>query len=291
MAMAIEMGLLQVLASRKGATITADEMANETNSDKLLTGASSSSNLSGFFGTADMLDVGQKEKAGVIYLSIALSWSHCASCPVRIMRMLTALDIGTELGAEVYTSNPNGDYLARPSSIGAMKFMSTTTLKNMANVVPYMRSQGGVFHQFPDRSRGQVSAAEHAYGMPLWGLFRADPESLADFTAYLSGRREGVVNQWFDIFPAAERLQALLKNSHGGNQGEQQPPLIVDVGGNVGYDLQSFRKKHPEMEGRYILQDLPENINKAKTLLAGTGIESMEYDFFTPQPMKGMIEE
>ncbi len=207
------------------------------------------------------------------------------------MRMLTAINIGEELGPEVYASNPNSDYLARPSSIGAMKFMSMTTLKNMANVVPYMRSQGGVFHQFPDRSQGQISAAEHAYGMPLWELFRADPECLADFTAYLSGRREGVVSQWFDIFPAAERLQAVLKNSQGETQGGQQPPLIVDVGGNVGYDLQSFKRKYPEIEGRYVLQDLAENIDKAKSLLEGTGIESMKYDLFTPQPIKGMAKE
>ncbi len=41
MGMAIEMGLLQTLAVRKnGSTITAEELAKETKSDKLLTGAS-----------------------------------------------------------------------------------------------------------------------------------------------------------------------------------------------------------------------------------------------------------
>jgi len=202
--------------------------------------------------------------------------------------MLTALNICDEVDVQTYKTNANADYLAHPSRLGGMKFISGTTMRNMANVIPYMRANGGVFHQFPDASKGQKSPAEVAYGMPLWELFRKEPEVLADFSAYLSGRRENIVSQWFNIFPAAERLsQQLSEEKEGEGGAASDRPLIVDVGGNIGYDLTNFKKQYPNLSGQLILQDLPENITKAKKLLDGTGIESMEYDFFTPQPVKG----
>jgi SAM-dependent methyltransferase len=154
----------------------------------------------------------------------------------------------------------------------------------MASAIPYMRANGGKYLQFPDKEQGQVSLAHFAHGMSLWELFRTEQEVLSDFTAYLSGRREDMVGYWFEIFPAAERIAAMLKESP-----DDERPLIVDVGGNIGYDLQAFQAKFPEFKGKgkLVLQDLPENIKKARTLLEGSGIESMEYDFFTPQPVKG----
>ncbi|KAE8557008.1 hypothetical protein EYB25_001714 [Talaromyces marneffei] len=47
-----------------------------------------------------------------------------------------------------------------------------------------------------------------------------------------------------------------------------------------------FRRKHPEVQGKFVLQDLPEVIEKAK-LLVSTEIEAMEHDFFKEQPIKG----
>ena len=165
-----------------------------------------------------------------------------------------------------------------------MKFLNIPTLKVMATAVPYMRAKGGRYPQFPDKEKGEVSLAEYAHGMGLWQLFREQPEVLADFSAYLSGRREDMVGYWFDIWPAKRRIAQMLEESP-----DDERALVVDVGGNVGYDLQAFQKKSPEFEGRgrLVLQDLPENIGKARRLLEGTEIEALEYDFFTEQPVKG----
>uniref|UniRef100_A0A093VUY4 Demethylsterigmatocystin 6-O-methyltransferase n=2 Tax=Talaromyces marneffei PM1 TaxID=1077442 RepID=A0A093VUY4_TALMA len=84
---------------------------------------------------------------------------------------------------------------------------------------------------------------------------------------------------WMDhgFYPVQERLAAGLDIS---------APLLVDVGGSTGHDLQEFRRKHPEVQGKFVLQDLPEVIEKAK-LLVSTEIEAMEHDFFKEQPIKG----
>ena len=196
--------------------------------------------------------------------------------------MLTALHITTEDSPETYTSNGNAEYLAHPSRVGAMKFINHPTLKVMASAIPYMRSNDGRFPQFPDKDRGEISLAHFAHGMSLWEYLQAEPEHLANFSAYLSGRRADLVERWFDIWPAKERITQTTEASP-----DTKRALVVDVGGNVGYDLQAFRKRFLEVKGRLVLQDLPDNIRNAKTLLEGDEIEAMEFDFFTPQPVKG----
>lgn len=197
------------------------------------------------------------------------------------MRMLTAVHIAEEVGPETYASNANAECLHHPSQQGAFRFLSGPSMKAMASVIPFMQANGGRFIQFPDPANGETSAATFAHGMSLWELFRSEPSILADFVAYLSGRRENIVGYWFDIYPANDKLAPLFDKM------ETNEVLYVDVGGNVGYDLQAFQKRFPDHRGRFVLQDLPENISKARDILSGSGIECMEHDFFTPQPIKG----
>jgi hypothetical protein len=63
--------------------------------------------------------------------------------------------------------------------------------------------------------------------------------------------------------------------------------MLVDIGGNVGHDLEEFGRKHPEAPGRLVLQDLPVIIGQIKKL--DDRVERMEYDFYTEQPVKGKM--
>jgi hypothetical protein len=156
----------------------------------------------------------------------------------------------------------------------------------MSNAVPFMRANNGHYPMFPDTGAGEKTCGEWTHGMTLWELFRREPEHLRDFNNYLSGRREAMVEYWFDIWPARERMSSMLAESSDDGRA-----LVVDVGGNVGYDLQAFQSRFPEYKGkgRLVLQDLPENIGKARGLLEGSGIEAVEHDFFTAQPVKGLF--
>lgn len=200
------------------------------------------------------------------------------------MRMLTALQICEEVSSETYISNANAESLASPGLTAGVKFLNRVTLQKMASVVPYMRSNGGRFIQFPDASKGEKALVDFTYGMSFWEYLRNEPEHLSNFNTYIGGRHENLVGRWFDILSAKDLIPSKLETAPL-SKGEA---LVVDVGGNVGYDLQDFQKRFPEYKDRrLVLQDLPENITKAKESLAGTGIECMEYDFFTPQPVKG----
>ncbi|KAG8167505.1 hypothetical protein KVR01_003194 [Diaporthe batatas] len=66
------------------------------------------------------------------------------------------------------------------------------------------------------------------------------------------------------------------------NQPDQ--PLLVDVGGNIGHDLDRFYQAHPETASRLYLEDLAEVVSLSK---CPDPVNKIGYDFFTPQPIKG----
>lgn len=80
------------------------------------------------------------------------------------------------------------------------------------------------------------------------------------------------------FFPVRERLI-------DGAKPDDDAVFLVDIGGSLGHDLEEFRRKHPQVPGRLILQDLPSVL--AQIQHVDEKIECMAYDFYTEQPVKG----
>lgn len=97
---------------------------------------------------------------------------------------------------------------------------------------------------------------------------------------YLGGYNLG--RRWWihpDIYPVKERLI-------NGADPSPDASFLVDIGGNVGHDLERFRAAFPDAPGKLILQDLPMMIGQVKNL--DSSIVRMEYDFRDEQPVKGV---
>ena len=92
----------------------------------------------------------------------------------------------------------------------------------------------------------------------------------------MGGYRQGKVS-WMD--PTFYPVESLCQDVH------TDDVLLVDVGGGLGQDLKELKTKHPQLPGRLILQDLPKVIAQIQSVT--NGIETMAYDFFTEQPVKG----
>jgi len=116
----------------------------------------------------------------------------------------------------------------------------------------------------------ELNMFEHLHANPPYGF---------QFNHHMGGYRQGRPS-WMDagFYPVQERLV------DGANTGPEDV-LLVDIGGNLGHDLDEFRRKHPDAPGRLILQDLPPVLSQIKEL--DSKIERMEYDFYTEQPIKG----
>ena len=68
---------------------------------------------------------------------------------------------------------------------------------------------------------------------------------------------------------------------------EEGEVLLVDVGGGRGQALADLRRARPDLRGRLIVQDLPQEVEGRDVI---DGVEAMPHDFFTPQPIKGRIK-
>lgn len=144
-----------------------------------------------------------------------------------------------------------------------------------AKLVPYMRERG--FHQFPKRPQ-EIDPVEYVHGKTMWEYWKENPELKDWFDALMAENRRFNM-PWFEIYPAEEKLGRLLSK-------DSQDVLLVDVGGNRGLDIVEFKQKCPNIPGRFVLQDLPETISQVKAENMH-GVEPMEYNFFTPQTIKG----
>ena len=141
------------------------------------------------------------------------------------------------------------------------------------------------FHQLPDflkreNYKNPTDPSRTAWrevspsNMTLFEFFGAFPDKAESFSHAMRAHSAGQTS-WIDLYPTEE----LVKTS------KQDMPIVVDVGGNLGYDLQSFATKHPGLPlGSLVLQDLPAVIEQTKV---ESPIVAMDYDFFKPQPVKG----
>ncbi|KAK0302549.1 hypothetical protein LTR01_008685 [Friedmanniomyces endolithicus] len=202
----------------------------------------------------------------------------------RIMRVLSALGLVSEEGEECYTANDVTRQAVTPGAIGALKHHFDLDMSMGGQLVDYMRrTPDNTIHQFAGEPEGNQTLFNFAHGHPtIFGLLSSDTdkgrEQKVSFDNYMAGKRmTGSMQQWFDIYPASARLADARKKSDN--------VLIVDVGGGPGQEIVRLKERHPELPGRYVLQDLPITLDRIVSV--PEGVEKMPYDFFTPQPVVG----
>ncbi|KAI4122409.1 MAG: hypothetical protein LQ338_005832 [Usnochroma carphineum] len=110
-----------------------------------------------------------------------------------------------------------------------------------------------------------------AYLDSLFEWFPKHPTNHEAFMLWMTAQREGR-DRWLDIFPFTERIADGFRN-------DPEAVMLVDVEGGIGHEIQAIKQYYPSLPGRFILQDTPETLKRA------LAVESMEYNFFTEQPV------
>ncbi|KAK5164213.1 uncharacterized protein LTR77_009907 [Saxophila tyrrhenica] len=193
----------------------------------------------------------------------------------RVMRHLAAMGCIRETGPDEYELNG---------------FSKSLTIPIIGDGYPCLAGGGRAaldkFSEYAATTAYQEPrSAEHgpfqyAYNTSLnfFAYLQARDPLGVQFNHHMGGYRQGRPS-WMDggFFPVYERLIQ-------GARTDTEAVLLVDVGGNIGHDLDEFQRKHPDSPGRLVLQDLPEVLGQIAAL--DTGIERMSYDFLTEQPVK-----
>lgn len=191
---------------------------------------------------------------------------------VRIMRPLTAVGIFGEVRFETYTSTPISQILAVPSVGGGFKFMFDEGAVAAVHIPAFLTKTG---FKNPEGAMGCFQSAFNT-DLQMFPWLMQNPEQMGYFNDLMEGQRLTRI-EWFDVAPA-ETVLLDTKVDNGS-------PLIVDIGGNRGTDLEALKARFPTATGKFILQDLPPVIADIKEL--HEDIVRMPYDFFTPQPIIG----
>lgn len=188
------------------------------------------------------------------------------------MRVITALGLCAEVGINKYAANSKTAIMIVPQGTTSFKFWVDMAMPTAAKLPGYLRT-----NRFQNPRDNKTTAFAHAFGSEFWTWLKQHPEHAATFNGFMASRREGGPS-WFDIYPVERELSGL-------EGGKEDAMLLVDIGGNQGHDLVNLKTKHSNLQGRMVLQDLPDVVAKAHFTNHGS-ISAVGHNFFDPQPIR-----
>ncbi|KAI4286159.1 MAG: hypothetical protein L6R38_000141 [Xanthoria sp. 2 TBL-2021] len=193
---------------------------------------------------------------------------------VRIMMVLTATHVVDERGPQTYGATPMTEILLDPGWANGLRHFFDHCGPSMINLPGYLQRNGYKVPQ--DVKTGPFADAWG--GRNTWALYEDEPERGKVFNSCMTRWKQGT-RTWTDTYPAKSKICENVDKS-------KDTVLLVDIGGGRGHVLEDFVKDPGRRTGRLIVQDLPAALGDADSL-SKQGIETMAYNFFTPQPVKG----
>ncbi|KAK8084446.1 hypothetical protein PG997_005717 [Apiospora hydei] len=188
----------------------------------------------------------------------------------RLLRHLASNQMLEEVSCEVYRPSPFAASLLQPAFGEWINYLYDISLPCFYKMPEYLEKTG---YKEPADPRDGIHQYTWGHRTDLWQYHTDHPREGQSFNRALGGKMAHQAG-WPDIVPLAPLLAGA----------EADGPLLVDVGGNIGHDLNKFRAVYPDVDARLYLQDIPAVIKGARV---PDTVNKMVHDFFQPQPIKG----
>ncbi|PQE33396.1 O-methyltransferase protein [Rutstroemia sp. NJR-2017a WRK4] len=193
---------------------------------------------------------------------------------VRLMRVLTPLGPFEEVGEEEYKHTPYSMVYLVPEIRGIFKLMYDEY--NLANARMYEWFRNSGFKSPDDHLNNPYCYAHQTGDKNMWEHIGLFPDRFENLNLAMIAQTEAT--KWTaGVFPFTEELSKL--------QTDDETVLVVDIGGGSGHVTKQIKEFADGIPGQIVLQERPEVIESIGDKLPE--IKKMEYDFFTPQPLKG----
>lgn len=132
----------------------------------------------------------------------------------------------------------------------------------------------------PDsRSDNPYTYAHNTNGLSMFEFLLKNPDRFKNFNDAMQAR-SSQTSLPYDLFPFKEELGAV--------ETTDETVLLVDVGSGIGQATLAIREACQDVKGKIVMQDQKAVIEGIAAPLP-TGVVGMAHDFFTPQPVKGML--
>ncbi|PWY75785.1 S-adenosyl-L-methionine-dependent methyltransferase [Aspergillus eucalypticola CBS 122712] len=188
----------------------------------------------------------------------------------RILRHLATNHILIEPTAGVFKPTTFSLSLLQPVFGEWISFLFDVGIPVLHKTPEFLQKTG---YKNPTDPKDVAFQYAKGYQGDMFDYFTSHPREGASFNHVMGGVMAHQAS-WLEIIPA----------EHFTNGSDPNGPLVVDVGGNIGHDIEKFRQVHPETAHRLYLQDLTAVVKLAK---CPDPVNKMAHNFFQPQPVLG----
>ncbi|KAK8069621.1 S-adenosyl-L-methionine-dependent methyltransferase [Apiospora phragmitis] len=190
----------------------------------------------------------------------------------RLLRHIASNHMLEEVSADVFRPSAFATSLLQPAYGEWINYLYDTSLPCSYKMPEYLQKTG---YMEPADPRDGIHQYTKGYKGDVWQYHTDNPREGASFNRGLGGKMAHQAS-WVNIVP----LTPLLDGA------DESQPLLVDVGGNIGHDLDKFRAVYPDKDALLYLQDTAAVIKSTK---CPDTVNKMVHDFFQPQPIKGRV--
>ncbi|KAG6355033.1 hypothetical protein INS49_004114 [Diaporthe citri] len=188
----------------------------------------------------------------------------------RILRYLASVGLVDEVSKDVFAANHATRTLSEEVSEAGLKHYFYTCSPIHQSLPEHLKSTG---YKSPEDETN--TAFNKAFGTDkhVFFWFGGQAERLKYFNDYMALRRTPDVS-WLSVYPVIEEAKGVTADR----------AVFVNVGGGIGHQCAEFKRAHPGIPGRVVLQDLQHSIDAA---LPTPGVENTVHNFFEKQPVEG----
>jgi hypothetical protein len=194
---------------------------------------------------------------------------------IRVLRLLTYNGLCDEVAHGVYRANARTHFASQKAISGGFSHIYHFG-SDIVTKIPDLIHQNRLY-QFPKGE--EQSLMQHTFGDSMFALLSKDPYRKKIFDECMAARTYLRDRKWFGVWPAREHL----RERQAGDASSSAS--VFDIGCGAGQDLAAFRKALPDVDGTFIVEDLPDTFKALPPPSQWITLQS--YDFFTPQPNKG----